>query len=150
MSTTSLAIAAGLLFADARRHDLPDPITAEASRIGEKVTIHLSSLADLAQWAQWAEATIEHEAPQPWPSDVSDRWVATSHAEGSIHELPVRLTATEFGRMAEAEWYECDRCGAAFGTSAGFVPDDALVDDSHELEVARHQDGACVGAAVTR
>lgn len=149
MSTTSLAIAAGLLFADARRHDLPDPITAEASRIGERVTIHLSTLADLAQWAQWAEATIKHDAPEPWLGNP-DRWVARSHAQGSIHELPVQLTATEFGRMAEAEWYACDRCGAAFGTSAGFVPDGTPVDDSHELEVARHQDGSCVGAEVVR
>lgn len=147
MSTTDLAVATGLVFADARRLDLPDPIGVAVAQHnpGGATQIHLQTLADLAQWAQWAEAPIEHSKPKHWDGD---KWTVHHTAEGSIAELPVMLVAVEIGVMTEPDTFDCTRCGAKLGTRGGFVPLGAY-DDSFERMVARHQDGACAFAAVT-
>ncbi|AIY15810.1 hypothetical protein GUY44_07615 [Pimelobacter simplex] len=145
-TTTDLTIAAGTVFADARRGELPDPVgvAAAAHSPGGAVQIHLSTLADLAQWAQWAETTIETSDPKHWDGE---KWTRHHTAEGHIHELPVMLVAVEIGVMVPAEHYDCPRCGGSIGTSAGFVVMGEY-DDAFELEVARHQTGECTPLAV--
>lgn len=148
MSTTDLVIATGLVFTDARRLDLPDPIGVAAAQHnpGGATQIHLDSLADLAQWAQWAEATIEHSEPKHWDGD---KWTVHHTAEGSIAELPIMLGVVEIGVMTERDTYDCPRCGAKLGTTGGFVAM-GTYDDTFEQQVARHQDGSCTFAAVPR
>jgi hypothetical protein len=145
MNTIDLTVSTGLVFADARRHDLPDPIDIRVGRSSpDPVVIHLDGLADLAQWAQWAEATIEHGDPK---QHIADRWAVIHEARGAIAELPVLLVAVEIGVMVDADSYECGKCGAILATTAGFVAVDTY-DGTFEIQVARHQDGACalVGA----
>ncbi len=145
MSTTDLIVSTGLVFADARRHDLPDPIDIRVGRShADPVVVLLDNLADLAQWAQWAEATIETGTPTP---HVADRWAVVHTARGEINELPVMLTAVEIGLMLTADHYECPRCGAKVSSAAGFTPV-GTYDDTFETTVARHQNGSCYGAAV--
>lgn len=145
MSTTDLAVATGLVFTDARRLDLPDPIDVRLCR-EDAVLIHLETLADLAQWAQWAGATVTTTDPKP---HVGEIWSIAHQAEGAISELAVHLVSVEVGVMTEPDTFECPRCDAKFGTTGGFVAI-GTYDDSFELEVARHQDGSCAFAAVPR
>ncbi len=144
MSTIDLTVSTGLVFADARRLDLPDPIGVAVAQHhpGGATQIHLNSLADLAQWAQWAEATIEHTEPKHWHGD---KWTVHHTAEGTIAELPVMLAVVEIGVMTQADHFDCSRCGAKLGTTGGFVALDTY-DDTFERAVARHQDGACTFA----
>jgi hypothetical protein len=144
-TTTDFVVATGLVFTDARRLDLPDPVDVRIAR-DSRVLIHLETLADLAQWAQWAEAAVTHGDPTP---HVGNIWAVAHQAEGAIAELRVHLAAIEIGVMTEPDTFDCSRCGAKVGTSGGFVAMGAY-DDTFEREVTRHQDGACTFAGATR
>lgn len=143
MTTSDLAVSTGIVLADARRHQVPDPLEVRVGR-DPRVLIQLESLADLAQWAQWAEAVIAAGEPH---QHVGQFWAITHTAEGSIAELPVLLAAVELGVMTEKDVYDCDRCGARLETSGGFVAV-GTYDDQFEREITGHADGACVPAGV--
>lgn len=131
-----------LVLAAAVKNGLPSPhrVTLDGDRVD--ITLALPGVAD---WATWADATVSAGEPNEY---MTGRWAVTYTAKGTIYDLPVTLSACEFGVMTEPDTFDCDHCGARFGSTGGFVAD-GTYDDWFEIELTRHMDGECVGSRVS-
>lgn len=146
---TTLVQGLAVVLAAARKNGLAEPMRVTVSEHDAAVDISMQDEDALFAWAAWAEAEVTNEEPRPYSGAAagSDEWVLHQRADGTIYDLPVRLSNVEFGVMAPADYFECKRCGASFGATAGFIRRGEY-DDNFEVEVASHQSGECVGAVL--
>lgn len=146
MTTTTLreqAQGIALVLAAAHKMGLPEPSRIALGSTGADINL---AVADLREWATWIDEPISEAEPSEY---VTGRWFVVYKAAGTIYDLPVALTAHEFGVMVESDSFSCEQCGASFGSSAGFVAD-GTYDDWFETRLTYHMDGTCVGAGVAR
>lgn len=117
---TEQAQGLALVLAAARKHGLAEPLSILLGDRG--VELHIYDLENFRAWACWADAPVTEGDPKE-ASWEPGRWHVQHKAEGAIYDLPVSLTTVEVGYMVEPTSWSCDTCGAAGGSTGGFVAD---------------------------